>query len=236
MKEVVVTTSWDDGHVLDTHVAELMKQYGLRGTFYVAPKNSELGAGECLNDEAVAKLAEVFEVGAHTMSHRELTKLTPVEVQNEIIESKEYLENITNKSVVSFCYPRGKYTKEISHIVRDLGFSNARTVERFCFTKSEDPFAVRTSVHTYNHWSDVFRMLVLTRFNILTFLRVWRHWDRLAILMFDRVRETGGVFHLWGHSWELEKNNDWKRLERVFQHIGKRSDVSYVTNGELYNE
>ena len=36
---VFVTTSWDDGHVLDHKVANLLESYDLPGTFYVATQN-----------------------------------------------------------------------------------------------------------------------------------------------------------------------------------------------------
>jgi len=36
-----------------------------------------------------------------------------------------------------------------------------------------------------------------------------------------------------GHSWEIDRNHDWSRLERVLKHIAGRTDVRYVTNGEL---
>jgi peptidoglycan/xylan/chitin deacetylase (PgdA/CDA1 family) len=41
MNKVTVTTSWDDGHILDVKLSELLKKYNLKGTFYIAPKNRE---------------------------------------------------------------------------------------------------------------------------------------------------------------------------------------------------
>jgi len=51
--------------------------------------------------------------------------------------------------------------------------------------------------------------------------------------MFDRVMATGGVYHLWGHSWEIEERGEWERLERVLSYIGRHEGVSYVSNSEL---
>lgn len=39
---------------------------------------------------------------------------------------------------------------------------------------------------------------------------------------------------MWGHSWEVEKNNQWKNLEAIFEYISHREDVAYVSNGNLY--
>src|SRR5262249_40656948 len=58
-------------------------------------------------------------------------------------------------------------------------------------------------------------------------------WAALAIALFDEVHATGGVFHVWGHSWEIDQRHDWQRLERVLTHISRRDDVRYVTNSDL---
>ena len=34
--------------------------------------------------------------------------------------------------------------------------------------------------------------------------------------MFDYVVKIRGVYQLWGHSWEIEKHNDWDKLRNVF--------------------
>jgi len=36
MKKVIVTTSWDDGHLLDLRLAQLLQDAGLKGTFYIS--------------------------------------------------------------------------------------------------------------------------------------------------------------------------------------------------------
>ena len=90
-----------------------------------------------------------------------------------------------------------------------------------------------TSVHTYDHWSDAWPLLLFVRFNPFAFFSLFLRWDLQAIALFERAKEKGGVFHLWGHSWEIEQHKDWGRLERVLQHIGNRPQVRYVTNNEL---
>jgi len=38
-----------------------------------------------------------------------------------------------------------------------------------------------------------------------------------------RIKNTaiGGVFHIWGHSWEIEKYKMWDELELFFKFFGK---------------
>ncbi len=53
--------------------------------------------------------------------------------------------------------------------------------------------------------------------------------------LFEELRAANkqAVFHLWGHSWELEKNNDWDRLESVLPHICNHTDVQDGTNCDI---
>ena len=42
MKIAVLTTSWDDGHRCDVRLARMLKEHGLKATFYVAPRESRV--------------------------------------------------------------------------------------------------------------------------------------------------------------------------------------------------
>lgn len=227
---IAVTTSWDDGHVLDLKMAALLKRYGLGGTFYIAPEDRELRASERLTQEQVATLARDFEIGAHTMTHRYLPSLDDESARQEIMDSRAVLERWVGRAVTSFCYPKGGNTRRDQRLAREAGFSLSRTTIRFAFRPGTDPHRMPTSIHTYDHWLDIWGVLKLARFNPLRFLRLYRRWDRQAIALFDRVLEEGGVFHLWGHSWEVEAHGDWERLEEVFDYIANRPGVSYVHN------
>ena len=62
-----------------------------------------------------------------------------------------------------------------------------------------------------------------------------KSWDEIAIRTLRFVVKNGGIWHLWGHSWEIEKNGEWKKLERVFRTIKnvKNKDVKFVNNSDL---
>ncbi len=229
-----VTTSWDDGHKLDIKLAKLLKKYNILGTFYISPKSHEITKDNRLSENEIVELSKNFEIGAHTFTHRHLTSITFDEVKKEIESSKKWLEDVVQKNITSFCYPAGKYKKIHKKIIRELGFNLARTVKRFVFVKSADRYELATSVHTYDHFLDIWNLLKFVKFNPITFLKVYRKWDKQAIMMFDRVKMTGGVFHLWGHSWEIEKHKDWERLEKVLEHISNHKGVGYINNSELY--
>lgn len=232
MKQVIVTTSWDDGHKLDVRLAALLQKYGVKGTFYVSPHDQEFAPADLLSDDQVKQLSNSFEIGAHTMTHPRLPKVSDEQALQEIVDSKRYLEKIIGRPVKSFCYPGGNYNARHVPMVRAAGFVYARTVRRHVFGFKGFPFEADTTVNAYNHYQDLWKIAKFAHFNPLRTLRYFQ-WDNLAKAMFDYTLKHGGVFHLWGHSWEIDNHKDWEKLEDVLRYISGRQDVQYLTNGEL---
>lgn len=230
---IIVTTSWDDGHVLDLKLAELLTKYGLRGTFYIAPDNHEIAPAKRLTAAQIKDLSQKFEIGAHTLTHPRLPEVGDATAAHEIRGSKLALEAIIGRPVVTFCYPGGEYRGAHLAMVQQAGFHYARTVERFRFALGRDRLTAPTSIHAYRHWSDAAAILKFARFNPVRGLHYLLNWDALAIAMFDQTAVRGGVFHIWGHSWEIDARSDWQRLENVFDHISHQPGVKYLTNEAL---
>ena len=227
----VVTTSWDDGHRSDLRLAAMLQEYGLAGTFYVSPENHEFARRDLLTAAEVRDLSCDFEIGAHTVTHPRLPVVPEDRAWREIAGSKMTLEQITGRVISSFCYPYGAYTNAHVRLVKDAGYTYARTVARYQFGLA-NPYEAGTSVQAYSHRLDPWRIAYFARFRPVKVLR-YLDWDALARDMFDRVLRRGGIYHLWGHSWEIDEHDDWGRLAQVLRHIGGRPGVRYVANGEL---
>jgi len=230
---VLVTTSWDDGHVLDECLADLLNRYEIPGTFYLAPRNVELAEGDRLTPRAIAALADSFEIGGHTLTHRRLPTLPDAEAREEIQRGKEELEQIIGRRLGSFCYPCGAYSRHHPAMVAESGFAVARTVRRWV-TEPTPPLEMDTTVNAYRHLVDGVPALKLARGRGRSAGRLFWNWDQLAMAVFDEVVTRGGIFHLWGHSWEIDQNKDWSRLERVLAYIQGRPGVEYVDNATLH--
>ncbi|MGE0878791.1 MAG: polysaccharide deacetylase family protein [Acidimicrobiia bacterium] len=229
--DLCVTTSWDDGHRLDERLAGLLERYGIAGTFYVAPDNREFAPRDRLAPGGVVELAERFEIGGHTRRHVVLTSIDPRTARTEIMDGKLALEELIARPVTSFCYPRGEFEANHVAIVREAGFTYGRTVVRHVTAPTGDPLRTPTTVHAYRHLRDVAAVARLGG-SPRRMMGRFTSWDELAIARFDRMLGTGGVYHLWGHSWEVEQFGDWNRLERVLAHISRRDTVRYATNAE----
>jgi peptidoglycan/xylan/chitin deacetylase (PgdA/CDA1 family) len=71
---------------------------------------------------------ELIDVGAHTVRHPLLGRLSVAEQQWEIRRSKSVLEEILGREVVGFSYPfgyRGAYTRQTTRLVREAGLEFA---------------------------------------------------------------------------------------------------------------
>src|SRR5262249_33112315 len=59
-------------------------------------------------------------------------------------------------------------------------------------------------------------------------------WPELARRLLRRALDEGGVFHLWGHSWELDEADQWTRLDEVLRAMKEiAADVLSLENGQI---
>jgi peptidoglycan-N-acetylglucosamine deacetylase len=236
MPEAIITTSWDDGNTFDLKLAEMLYKYSIPATFYFPLHNSERPT---ITKAHIRDIAQYFEIGGHAFHHCNLVLLPLQEVENEIASGKKALEHIIGKNISSFAYPIGEYTPEITGIVRNSGYSVARTIKPWR-RKSLHSLELGTMLHALDY-SPPHYLLHMLKMNdaglfkhIITENLVFKTWDQIAISTFDYILKNGGVWHLWGHSWEIDANRDWKKLESVFQEISPiSSDIIKSTNGQL---
>ncbi len=238
MDKAIVTTSWDDGHPLDLRLAELLHKYDVPATFYIPIENVER---ECMNPQQIREIAGRFDIGGHSYHHLILTGVPLKEAEREIVEGKQRLEDIIGREVISFCYPRGKYNDDVIDIVRRAGFIGARTTKSAA-RSMRNPFRMGTTAYaSYWLWglTPYFSHAVtsqdagLFRFMLKNSLLL-ASWDKVAIKTLDFVVNNGGIWHLWGHSWSIEDDNNWAKLERLLHEISVLSGKALkMSNSQL---
>jgi peptidoglycan/xylan/chitin deacetylase (PgdA/CDA1 family) len=236
-RRAFVTISVDDGHPTDLKTAELLHKYGLKATFYVPARNSER---EVMPAGTLRELSGTFELGGHTLSHISLPSLPENQAWTEILDGKDWLEDITGKPAISFCYPKGKFNRSIAGLVKKAGFKGARTCLFNLYDFPEDPYLWGVSTQAYSHSPTVqMRHAVLER----NFAGAWNYWkinkgsqpwQQHFLHALDHVVEHGGIAHLYMHSWETDQLEQWDVLESVFASIADRPSLTRVTNGELF--
>jgi peptidoglycan-N-acetylglucosamine deacetylase len=234
----IVTTSWDDGERYDLKVAEILRSKQIRGTFYI-PIIPYLGRPTMSPAELRALAAEDFEIGAHGFSHKYLWKLPPEELAREINPCKPILEDITGKEVRMFCYPRGRYDVNVVRALKEAGYRGARTVRMLATRLEFAPFEMPTTIQISRHTRYTY-IKNIARGRTFEGLRVYlanrdkaSNWLDLGKSLFDSVMENGGIWHLYGHSKEIEEFGLWKDLEEILDYVGKRKEVTYLPNWQL---
>jgi len=233
----VVTTSWDDGDRADLKVAELLGERGLPGTFYV-PLTSQVTSTRLAVSELTFLADNGFEIGAHTFSHRTLTQLRLEEIRREVTTCKSALEQIIGKPVSVFCYPNGRYTQDTITELKRAGYDGARTTRMLSCAQNFPPFKMPVSLQAYPHARSTYLRNLLRAPTIPRWRLYLTHgsrcsgWVELAKRLFDQVLHYGGVWHLYGHSWEIETLQLWPGLREVLDYVTERDEVTYVSNGD----
>ena len=244
MREVIITTSWDDGHPSDMKLAELLQKYSIPATFYIPFNHPKR---ETLSSNQIKEIANNFDIGGHTYSHVNLPALSKEKAFEEIKDGKECLEEIIGREIHSFCYPRGAYNRDVIDLVKEAGFEGARTIKLF-ERKGFPPFEMGVTLYAcsnkHSHYGGFrthskARALRNTKVFIYLLTRnsFFKDWHEIAMDYLDFMGKNGGIFHLWGHSWEVEQNDDWERLAFVFERILSMSknmkDIRLMDNTEV---
>jgi len=239
-RQVIVTTSWDDDAASGLRVAELLGARGLPGTFYVP--TGELGRSARFSGIDLRALSrDGFEIGGHTVSHRVLTSLSPAELASEVGDCKQSLQQILGKEVTTFCYPRGRFNAEVVRQVERAKYHGARSTKMLISGAEFSPFEMPTTIQAYpharsNYVKNLVRLHSLPALaRSLPDLISFESWLQLGKKTFDRTVRNGGIWHLYGHPWEIEKLNLWSQLAEMLDYVSQRHDVIYLTNGELLN-
>jgi peptidoglycan/xylan/chitin deacetylase (PgdA/CDA1 family) len=124
-----VALTFDDGYMdAFTTVLPLLRERGMVATFYVV--GEFIGQpGYMGTDELRALHAAGMELGAHSITHQDLTILGREAALREIAGSKEIVEAVTGAPATSFCYPAGRFTNETRALVAEAGFTSAVTTQ-----------------------------------------------------------------------------------------------------------
>jgi hypothetical protein len=232
---MIITTSWDDGHSLDTKLVALLEKYDIKATFYIPLANAE---NSVMERSQMKDISNYHEIGGHTVNHIYLNKLSELEAKKEINNCKTELEQLTGKEVKAFCFPGGKYSKRDIDLVSEAGYSFGRTTRYFNTKIDCDTRLMHTTVQAFNHSSIdllkhcIKRMMLTEIIDCNGFIPYNKDFASLSAHFFNNPNTD--VFHLWGHSWEIEKYNLWDQLEDLFKLFVHIPNVSFMNNTECW--
>jgi peptidoglycan/xylan/chitin deacetylase (PgdA/CDA1 family) len=145
----MVALSFDDG-MDDNHanLLPILKERNAVASVYVttgligqenpwmAPGTSRMMFEPELRDLVAAGV----ELGAHTVSHPDMSQMTYDDCLREMVESRDRVAAISGQAVTTFAYPYCKYNDDAVRAARDAGFDAAVTCQ---WRGSWDPFTMK---------------------------------------------------------------------------------------------
>lgn len=117
-KKPIIFT-FDDGYAdAYSQALPILKKYQMTATFYII--RNYVGKDNYMNQTQIDALEkEGFEIGSHTLSHPDLTKIGLDDARTQIFDSRQ--------NAFTFCYPGGKYNTTTVEQVQEAGYKAAVT-------------------------------------------------------------------------------------------------------------
>jgi peptidoglycan/xylan/chitin deacetylase (PgdA/CDA1 family) len=145
----LVAISFDDGYQ-DNHdmVLPILEQRNLTATVFVtmglvgqpSPWLAERSGVRMMTRSEIRRMADAgIELGAHTLSHPDLTTIDRAQCQAEVEGSKQQLEALIEREVVTFAYPYFHFDDAAREVVLEAGLTGFAGLSRGSFA---DPGAV----------------------------------------------------------------------------------------------
>jgi peptidoglycan/xylan/chitin deacetylase (PgdA/CDA1 family) len=135
-----VVLSFDDGYLSQYRTAART----LRARRWPGVLNLQadrLGASGALTRTHVRRMiADGWEIGAHSVSHPDLTAVGPERLRREVAGSRAALERELGVVVAFFCYPYGRVDASVEAAVDAAGFLAATTIRRGLASPQGDRF------------------------------------------------------------------------------------------------
>jgi peptidoglycan/xylan/chitin deacetylase (PgdA/CDA1 family) len=136
-----IVLSFDDGYRSHyTTVLPILRAHGWSGVLNLDLSNLDKWWG--INPRQVrALVAAGWELGAHSLTHADLTGLSGAALRREIAGSRVEIRRRFQLPASFFCYPAGRYDGEVVEAVRAAGYVGATTTE-FGLGRRSEPFTL----------------------------------------------------------------------------------------------
>lgn len=214
-KAGALTASYDDGQKEDRPLVEIFNRYGMRGTWNLNASHipADVSPAARVAWPEISRLYAGHEVAAHGLTHPRLELIPEERVLMEIAEDRRRLEACVRYPVKGMSLPYGSYDARVLAILERAGIVHCRT------TRATQTFALPA--------------------NFLEWHPTCHHRHDLAKLWqdFAALKDPHKLFYLWGHSYEFERNQNWKIIEDFGALVRAALDEGWLwsaTNMEIY--
>lgn len=128
--EKSVLLTFDDGYMDNyTNAFPILKEFNMNATIFVI--SSYLDGDIYMSPSNIKEMSDYgIDIESHTVSHLRLSELSYEQQFNELKNSKQTIEKITGKPVISIAYPEGKYNEDTTKAVLETGYAMGFTIDR----------------------------------------------------------------------------------------------------------
>jgi peptidoglycan/xylan/chitin deacetylase (PgdA/CDA1 family) len=149
----VVGITFDDGYQNNlVHALPALKANGFTATCYgvssMVGGTNAWDAGKVTQKPLMTKQDWLawhgagMDVGSHTQTHANLKELADDAAQQQIVQSKDELQQVLGAEVRHFCYPYGWFKPEHEEMVRAAGYVTATSTRRGRAQTGDNPYAL----------------------------------------------------------------------------------------------
>ena len=223
-----VTLSYDDGVEQDEDLLNILNTYGLKATFNInsalmAPEGTVYPPDQLHRRLPESKIRRIYlkdghEIALHSLHHKYMDQLSTGQILYELIEDRVRLERMTGQLDRGFAAPYGNISAELEKCLELSGIVYGRGVS--CSMSLELPNNLCNISPSCRHNSPGTDALV-------------EHFCNESPLREFHNRNPW-LFYMWGHSYEFERDNSWQRIKELAKQLGRRDDVWYATNLEVF--
>ncbi len=128
-----ILISFDDGYEgIYKYAAPELVKHNMHATFFIFKEgiNLTLPGYPYVTDKQLRELAAnpLFSIQSHTITHPDLNKNSKLEIQQELEDSKKFIEEFTGKQCRVIAYPYGHYNGNVLQAVKEAGYEAAFSV------------------------------------------------------------------------------------------------------------
>lgn len=230
-KHKVLTLSYDDGKLADRRLVAIFNKYDIKATF-------NLNSGLCHDDNRIppdewVDLYKGHEVATHTVTHPTIDRCPTIEIIEEYLNDKKFLESVMGYPVRGHAYPNGSYSKRVEGILETLGIKYGRIIG--------DEYA---STYATLLAKEKCGIDVVGDTNGFAFPENFLEWKATChhnhnLLGFAdsflslKKKQYLNMMYVWGHSYEFDRDDNWDVIEEFCRRVSHQDDIWYATNIQI---
>jgi peptidoglycan/xylan/chitin deacetylase (PgdA/CDA1 family) len=137
----LVSVTLDDGWASQYQNAlPILNKYGLKATYYIISGSMGEQPYYMSADQVKNLYLQGMEIGSHTITHPDLTKVTQSQLVNEMSQSQTTMQNVIGAPVLNFAYPYGAYNSATVSVGKQY-YNSQRSVDQGLNTKDSLDFS-----------------------------------------------------------------------------------------------